>query len=286
MTTKAVIQKTVVDEVMLKIEEVSAHGGIHLPSDYSPQNAIQSAGLLIANATDKDGKPALDVCTKTSIANALLYMVSNGLNPIKKQCYFIVYKDELQCQRSYQGSIALAKRFGDVKEITAQTVFEADEFEFHIDIQTGRKTLLSHKQTLDSIDPKKIKGTYALATLNDGTTELEVMTIAQVKSAWLMRQGKGLTKAHESFGDQMCEKTVINRLCKKFINSSSDNVLMPEENDSDIIDNDKTKGDKPNSKILVINPNDNKELAESNKGYEEQNPEGETEKTTIPKPNF
>lgn len=286
MEKTSIIQKTVVDDVLSKIEIVRSAGNLHLPSDYSVQNAIQAAGLIIAEVTDKNGKTALEVCTRESVANSLLYMATNGLNPIKSQCYFMIYDGKLKCQRSYQGSIALAKRFGGVKEVSAQTIYQGDskDFEYHVDIETGRKKLLKHKPKIENIDTKKIVGAYAIVTLNDGSTDFEIMSMAQIREAWLMRQGKGLTKAHENFGDRMAEKTVINRICGKYINSSNDEVLLlgsQEDESSDDVkaENSLILAEAPNSKQL---PKSETEIEKNNKLSEEK---AEKSKQTI-KPSF
>src|SRR3990167_5548127 len=73
-------------------------GTLHLPHDYSPENAMKSAWLVLQTVQDKDYKPALQTCTPESICNALMSMVIQGLNPDKKQCYFIVYGKALVCQ--------------------------------------------------------------------------------------------------------------------------------------------------------------------------------------------
>lgn len=244
------IQKSVVDDVLNRVEEYKAVGGLHLPGDYSVQNAIQAAGLIIAKTVDKNKKPALEVCTRESVANALLYMVTNGLNPLKEQCYFVVYGNELQCSKSYQGSIALAKRFGGVVEVVAQAVFTEDDFAFRVDHETGRKEIIKHGQTLASLN-SGVVGAYATAFLADGTKDVEIMTIEQIKQAWLMRNKgdkESLTKAHENFSDEMAKKTVINRLCKPYINTSNDSVILPENYNKQLEDGNSKK---PNAKILA-----------------------------------
>ncbi len=79
---------------------------------------MKSAWLILQAAVDKDKKPVLEVCSKNSIANALLDMVVQGLNPAKKQCYFIAYGNGLACQRSYFGTMAVTKQVAGAKEIT------------------------------------------------------------------------------------------------------------------------------------------------------------------------
>ncbi|MFH2219090.1 MAG: recombinase RecT, partial [Pseudomonadota bacterium] len=82
---------TAVEVVGQRIKALQSEGEIHFPPDYSPQNALRSAWLILQNTQDRNKKPALEVCTKASVYNALFDMVITGLNPEKKQGYFIVY---------------------------------------------------------------------------------------------------------------------------------------------------------------------------------------------------
>lgn len=77
-----------VDLVQNKIKQFQQSGEIHFPSNYSPDNALKSAWLKIQEIESKDGKKALETCTKESIANAMLSMVIQGLNVDKSQGYF------------------------------------------------------------------------------------------------------------------------------------------------------------------------------------------------------
>lgn len=266
------IQKTVVDDVLNRVEEYRAVGGLHLPDNYSVQNAIQAAGLIISKTVDKNKKPALEVCTRESVANSLLYMVTNGLNPLKEQCYFVVYGNELSCSKSYQGSIALSKRFGGVQDVIAQAVFKDDDFIFRINPESGRKEIIKHDQTLTSLN-SGVVGAYATAILADGSKDVEIMTIEAIKQAWLMRN-KGdkndLTKAHENFSDEMAKKTVINRLCKKYINSSDDSVILPDNYNKQL---ESGNSKKANSKILAEQTPDTKQLPESKETPKEKTQE-------------
>lgn len=111
--TKAV-QKydNISEQVLARIEDFQKTGGMVLPKDYSVENHMKSAWLILQATTDRSGQQALAVCTKESIANALLDMVLQGLAVSKKQGYFIVYGNKLEFQRSYFGTVALAKRTG------------------------------------------------------------------------------------------------------------------------------------------------------------------------------
>jgi len=106
--------------VETKIKEMQETGGINLPANYSASNALQSAWLILQETKDRNDKPALEVCTRSSIANALLDTVIQGLSPAKKQVYFIVHGLKLTAMRSYFGTMAITKRLQSVKDIFAQ----------------------------------------------------------------------------------------------------------------------------------------------------------------------
>ncbi len=224
------IEKTMADNVLNRVKAFTATKAIRLPADYAPENALKSAWLILLETTTSknDGeRPVLDVCTKESIANALLNMVLQGLNPVKKQCDFIAYGDKLTMQREYHGTIALAKRYGGVREAVGNVVYEGDEFAYTID-ERGYKTITKHIQQLDNIDSNKIKGAYATLLFEDQERPpyVEVMTMAQIRQSWMQGATKGASPAHKNFPDRMAQKTVIGRACTLFISSSDDSALF------------------------------------------------------------
>jgi len=228
----ATIQKTIADSVLARVQQFTANKDIRLPADYSPENALKSAWLILLETVDREKRPVLQVCTRESIANALLNMVLQGLNPVKKQCDFIAYGDKLTLQREYHGTIALAKRYGNVKQAVGTVIYEDDEFEYSID-QSGYKKVTKHIQALENIDMNKIKGAYATLLFETGEPYIEIMTILQIRQAWQQGATKGASPAHKNFPDQMAMKTVISRACKLFISSSDDSSLFDEGDEKD-----------------------------------------------------
>jgi len=226
----ATLQKTIADSVLVRVQQFTVNKDIRLPGDYSPENALKSAWLVLLETKDKNQNPVLSVCTRESIANALLNMVLQGLNPVKKQCDFIAYGDKLTLQREYHGTIALAKRYGEVKEPVGNVVYEGDEFEYSIDIK-GYKTIVKHIQSLENIDPNNIKGAYATLLFKDEARQpyVEIMTMQQIRQSWMQGATKGASPAHKNFPDQMAIKTVISRACKLFITSSDDSALFDDD---------------------------------------------------------
>lgn len=222
--TKAVQKfENISEQVLARISQFQQDGGMVLPKDYSVENHLKSAWLVLQATNDRSGKPVLSVCTKGSIANALLDMVLQGLAVSKKQGYFIAYGDKLEFQRSYFGTIALAKRTGGIKgEPVANVIYEGDEFIYSIDPKTARISIVKHEQKIENIDNTKIKGAYALVTLPDGATQVTIMSMAQIRTAWGQGATKGNSPAHKNFAEEMAKKTVIGRACKAIINSSDD----------------------------------------------------------------
>lgn len=229
-----VVQKDVVDSVLAKITKFEETGELKLPANYSAANALKSAWLILQETKDRSDRPALVVCTKESIANALLDMVVQGLSPMKKQCYFIVYGNKLTLQRSYLGTLAIAKRVGGVLTAVANCVYEGDEFIFSVDPQTGLKKIVKHEQTLETLDANKVKGAYAILVTDDGRVIVEIMNISQIKQAWMQGATKGGSPAHKNFGDEMAKKTVIGRACKLLIGMSDDSALFDEPDDTEV----------------------------------------------------
>lgn len=225
------INNKFIDGLASQLEEKKKFG-LAFPANYSVSNALNSAYLMLQDMTVKRKKGndwveerALDVCTKQSIASSLMDMAVQALNPMKKQCYFVTFGNKLTLMRSYQGTMAVARRVG-ATDIRAEVIYEGDTFRYHI--ENGYKVIDEHTQDFKNIDNEKIVGAYAIVEHPDFTPYVEIMNINQIRRAWA--KGKAdLTKAndvHNEFADQMAKKTVINRACKNFINSSDDGYLM------------------------------------------------------------
>ena len=233
-TQTRAIQKydNISEQVLARIETFQKAGGMTLPKDYSVENHMKSAWLILQSTQDRNGNYALQVCTKDSIANALFDMVLQGLAVSKKQGYFIVYGNRLEFQRSYFGTIALAKRAGGIKgEPVANVIYEGDEFVYSIDPKTARISIIKHEQKIENIDNTKIKAAYALVTLPDGSTQVTIMSMQQIRAAWNQGATKGNSPAHKNFAEEMAKKTVIGRACKAIINSSDDAWLYDGKSD-------------------------------------------------------
>lgn len=199
-------EKNVSDNVLNKVRVLESQGNLELPNDYSPSNAMKQAWLQIS----QDNK--LMSCNDTSKANALLDMVTQGLNPAKNQCYFIPYGNKMQLQRSYHGNVMMLKRDAGAQDVVAQVIYKGDTFKQEMG-ETGRIKAIKHEQDFFNIDKENIIGAYCTIVFNDGRDNyIEVMTIEQIKQAWMqssmIKDEKALqnSKTHNNFKEEMAKK--------------------------------------------------------------------------------
>ena len=215
------VAKNISEAVLAKVQTMQETGGLVLPEDYHAGNALNAAYLKFKQLEDKNHTPAEQVCSKESVALALMDMVIQGLSPAKNQCYFVVHGNQLTLMRSYMGTVAAAKRFGGVKSVHAQVVYKNDDFGFEIDPNTGTKRVTLHRQSLESIEEGTIRAAYAVVITKDDVY-YEIMTMDEIRKAWAQGAAKGGSPAHKNFPQEMAKKTVINRACKIFVNTSTD----------------------------------------------------------------
>jgi recombination protein RecT len=214
-------QEETADMVLERVNTMTETGELVLPANYHAGNAVKLAWLYLQTVTDRNNRPAVDVCTKESICNCFLEMIIKGLSVAKKQCYFIVTGNQLSFWEDYRGKLMRAKRDTEVAEVNAQVIYEGDKFVYTVD-ENGEYQLTSHETNLANIDINKIVGAYAVVIRKNGTRFLEVMTMAQIRNSWQQGAAKGTSGAHTKFTDQMCKKTVISRACKIALGSAED----------------------------------------------------------------
>ena len=251
--TPAIQQEPITDKVLAKVTQFQELGQLVLPDGYHAGNSLKSASLILAETVNAKGEPALKVCTSGSVANSLLEMVVQGLNPIKGQCSFIVRGNKLCMQREYAGTIAIAKREYPIDLPKAHVVFEGDIFKYETNPNNGRIRIIEHTTELKNRDITKIVGAYCIIPFTDGTSDVEVMSMAEIRKAWEQGATKGNSPAHRNFPDQMAEKTVINRALKRYVNSTGDPI-------ADIITDDEQKQTHETKDVLFEEINIDQEM--------------------------
>ncbi len=251
-----IVEKDIADSIFKRVNQMEETQQLLFPPNYAVGNALKSAYLIIKNTKsgkESGYKPALEVCTKDSVATALLDMAIQGLNPVKKQCYFIVYGNQLQMTPSYFGHQKVVKTaIPTVEDIYAVEIFEGDEVE--IEIQDGKKIVKSHKTKFENRD-KPLKGVYSVI-INNGKIDYEVMTWKEIQAAWANAK---TDKVQKAFPQEMAKRTVLNRHCKRYMNTSDDSTIMSiVESYNRTIDNEYNNDDEPSNQLELQKEVDNK----------------------------
>ncbi len=247
--TLAVIKEEVFDRVSSMVRTYTSRGELALPAGYSPENAMKSAWLILQETLDTNKRPVLENCTKASVINALQTMLYQGLNPDKKQCYFIAYGNKLQLQRSYFGSMHVAKTVDPtITDICYDVVYEGDEFA--IEKHRGHTVVATHRQKLCDMDKAKIIAAYC-SVFRGEREDTTLMTMDEIKQAWRKSKMNPVDEhgnikpnsTHGMYTRDMAIKTVVNRACKYIINSSDDASLLLTNSFRETYDDTQTRED-------------------------------------------
>jgi recombination protein RecT len=237
-----------------QVRNLLEKGALHLPADYSAENALKEAWLILQQT---EGYAS---CTQESIINALLDMVIWGLNPGKKQVYLIPYGKVLTCQRSYFGEMALAERLRPGIAIYADVIYQGEKFSTtKIRSKSGFITVVNEHEQPFPRPSKEIIGAYcgAIDTETGEDLGIELMDMEQIRTSWKKSKTIGSGKSfHTEQPDLACKRTVIRRWSKAIINSSSDALLLESirraEEDSTLADLDEEEAANANGKIITL----------------------------------
>lgn len=232
MSTQLALIDNITTTVATQVRGFVTQGSLHLPANYSAENALKAAMLMLPDIKNKNSVPVLESCTRESIEGAFLSMCVQGLNPDKEQCYFIPYGERLTLSRSHFGDIAVAKQVdSQIVDVYPASVFMGDSFEYTI--KRGVIVDVLHSQKLENKD-NPIVAAYVTIFYRDGREISTVMTIEQIKQAWKQSptnpvNADGSIKpdsTHGKYPEEMTKKTVVHRACKPIIDSSDDSNLI------------------------------------------------------------
>lgn len=216
-------QRSLDEQVIGNLERLREQG-LEMPPGYSPQNALKSAFFELTNNTGGNllQMAASNQEMKTSISNALLDMVIQGLSPAKKQCYFIKYGNKVQLMRSYFGTMAVLDRVTGGADITPVVVRQGDDFQ--VGMNGPNMVVTKHETKFENLD-NEIVAAYVVIKLANGKEITTVMTKKQIDQSWAKSKMKG-SGPQKEFPEEMAKRTVINRAAKSLINTSNDNDLL------------------------------------------------------------
>lgn len=131
--------------------------------------------------------PKLLDCDRLSLLSAFVQVAQFKFMPssVMGEAYVIPYGKEAKFQIGYQGLVTLLYRTPQVKAITANIVYENDEFNY----EEGLDPKLYHKPVAFGKEKGKEIGVYTVAQLEGGVRTFKVMSESDVM------QIKNLSKA-------------------------------------------------------------------------------------------
>lgn len=167
--------------------------------------------------------PKLVECSFDSLAQCILTSAELKLFPgALQECAFVPMKIngrmEAQLWPMYQGLVKLAFNSGQVRSITAQVVYEHDDFEFEL----GSNQFLRHKPFLEYEDTRargERKCAYCCIKLASGETQILVLSMKFIWGIKAKSRGASSSLSPWSSSDQdvvdsMIKKTVVKQALK------------------------------------------------------------------------
>jgi len=117
--------------------------------------------------------PKLLECDQTSLMIAFVQSAQFRFMPsgVGGEAYIIPYGREAKFQLGYQGVVTLLYRTERISTITANIIYQNDEFDY----QEGLETKLAHKPAMFGKPKGDPIGVYVVATMRDGTKTFKVM---------------------------------------------------------------------------------------------------------------
>ena len=210
----AIGNSSIADSILNSFNKLASQGQLVFPKGYALGNQLK----LMYTSLSQNG--SLQKATPISIGEALAYAAIQGLEVDKNQVYFIVYDKKMTMFRSYFGDIAVAKRSGIVKEISARVIYKGDVYEIKTN-EDGKEYITGHMTSLENRD-NDIVGAYAWAVLPDGNREYAIMTWKEIQKNWSKSKAGGATQ--KDFPQEMAKRTVIRRLVKTLFNTCPTDV--------------------------------------------------------------
>ena len=153
------------------------------------------------------------ISNPASLFASILLCAELGLHPSNEigEFYFIPFGKKITPILGYKGVINLLLRGDQISSLTAEAVYEGDEFEY----QLGLEPKLDHLPNLEN-RTTNIKYVYAVAKLNNGEKMFKVMSKKEILDIVKMSKVKNPLYSNSEKDPQgwMFKKAVIKQLSK------------------------------------------------------------------------
>lgn len=204
----AIARKDPMNNLRGLLQQMAPQLAMALPSHLKPERMIRVA------TTALQVNPKLQECSARSIIACVVEASQLGLEPCGAlgHAYLIPYslKGVMTCQLipGYKGLLHLVRNSGQLKTVTAEVVYESDEFNYEL----GDQPRIRHVPSTVA-EPGKVLYVYAVAELMSGGVQRVVLPVREVekirKRSRSANNGPWVTDWEE-----MAKKTALRRLTK------------------------------------------------------------------------
>lgn len=176
-----------------------------LPTNFNKTRFLQNCMTVLQDTKD------IQKADPVSVARTMLKGAFLGLDFFNRECYAIIYGNQVQFQTDYKGEVKLAKKYSvrPIKDIYAKLVREGDEFEEVI--EEGVPTINFRPKPFND---GEILGAFAVALFADGGIIYETMSTSDIEDTRKNYSKQANGQAWTKSKGEMYKKTVLRRLCK------------------------------------------------------------------------
>lgn len=211
--------------VRQNLQQMAPQFAAALPKHISVEKFTRVAMTAVQNNPDLAVR-----ADRNSLFGACVRLAQDGLLPDGREAAIVMFGDKAQAMPMIAGVLKKIRQSGDVSKVSAQVVYENDEFVWRL----GFDEDVTHvPPALDQPRGKPI-GAYATAVLKDGARLLEVMSLEEIEKVRAVSRAKG-NGPWVSWWGEMARKTVMRRLSKRLPMSTDieadferDDTLPPE----------------------------------------------------------
>lgn len=160
-------------------------------------------------------QPDLLQTDRRSLFGSVMQCAEDGLQPDGREAALVKMGKNAAYMPMVAGLLKLARQSGEIASITANVVYDGDEFSYWVDEQGEH---LVHKPDLSGEQGKPIV-VYAMARTDGGESIVEVMRITEVEK---VRKASRASNAGpwKDWWSEMARKTAIRRLFKRLPRST------------------------------------------------------------------
>jgi len=251
MSDEKTVRLSPLEDFSANIKRMEPNFRSALPAHISPEKFMRAALTAIQL------NPDILSSDKRTLFLEITKAAQDGLLIDGREAAIVVFKTKNGPVAKYMpmlgGVLKKLRNSGELANITAQIVYDGDDFNYWIDEQGEH---IKHTPKLNGTRGKPSL-TYAIARTRDGDLYTEVMTYEQIQDVKNSSKAKDFGPWSGPFESEMWRKTVIRRLAKRLPMSSDLEEVVRRDDDLFDFKNEPqrkkiTSGEEPTRLVAMI----------------------------------